>query len=128
MSKYSSEFKLEVIKYYLENNVGYQTAIHFNLAGDYVVSKWERIYYNVLPKKECQHITFFFSIFKHFFRGNSYIFFHFRQKHGSFLPILGCSFTIVLFIPPSFCEIFPSTRFIAVSSSPAPVTFATFVL
>ena len=23
MSKYSSEFKLEVIKYYLENNVGY---------------------------------------------------------------------------------------------------------
>lgn len=107
MSKYSSEFKLEVIKYYLENNVGYQTAadhfgiayspvlrwvrkykengyvglmknqgssysgnfkqnvveymhenhlscqetaIHFNLAGDYVVSKWERIYYEEGPQ------------------------------------------------------------------------------
>lgn len=33
MSKYSSEFKLEVIKYYLENNVGYQTAAdHFGIA------------------------------------------------------------------------------------------------
>ena len=107
MSKYSSELKLEVVKYYLENNVGYQTtadhfgiayspvvrwirkykengynglirnvkksysgefkqnvveymhnnhlscletAIHFNLAGDYVVSKWERIYYEEGPQ------------------------------------------------------------------------------
>ena len=107
MSKYSSEFKLEVVKYYLENNVGYQTtadhfvvaysqvirwvrkykengyagllknkkssysgefkqnvveymhnnhlscqetAIHFNLSGDYVVSKWERIYYEKGPQ------------------------------------------------------------------------------
>ena len=107
MSKYSSEFKLEVVKYYLENNVGYQTAadhfgvayspvlrwvrkykengyaglmknqiasysgdfkinvveymhtnhlscqetaFHFNLAGDYVVSKWERIYYEEGPQ------------------------------------------------------------------------------
>ena len=107
MSKYSSEFKLEVVKYYLENNVGYQTtadhfsvaytlvprwvrkykengyaglmknqkssyggdfkqnvveymhenhlscqetAYHFNLAGDYVVSKWERIYYEEGPQ------------------------------------------------------------------------------
>ncbi len=102
MSKYSSQFKLEVVNYYLENNVGYQnvadhfgvafapvvrwvrkyeengyagllknkkssysgdfkqkvvefmhenhlscqeTAIRFNLSGDYIVSKWERIYY-----------------------------------------------------------------------------------
>jgi len=107
MSKYSSEFKLEVVKYYLENNVGYQTAadhfgvayapvlrwvrkykengyagllknkkssysgefkqnvveymhnnhlscqetaFHFNLSGDYVVSKWERIYYEEGPQ------------------------------------------------------------------------------
>ena len=107
MSKYSSEFKLEVVKYYLDNNVGYQTtadhfsvayalvlkwvrkykengyaglmknqkssysgdfklsvveymhenhlscqeaAVHFNLAGDYVVSKWERIYYEEGPQ------------------------------------------------------------------------------
>ena len=107
MSKYSSEFKLEVVKYYLENNVGYQTtanhfgvayspvirwirkykehgyaglmknqrlsysgnfkqnvveymhenhlscqetAFYFNLAGDYVVSKWERIYYEEGPQ------------------------------------------------------------------------------
>lgn len=107
MNKYSSEFKLEVVKYYLENNVGYQaatdhfgvayspvirwvrkykengyvglmknqrasysgnfkqnvveymhenhlscqeTAFHFNLAGDYVVSKWERIYYEEGPQ------------------------------------------------------------------------------
>lgn len=107
MSKYSSEFKLEVVKYYLENNAGYQTAgkyfcvsptlvrrwirkykengyaglmknqkssyggdfkqnvveymhknhlscqetaFHFNLAGDYVVSKWERIYYEEGPQ------------------------------------------------------------------------------
>lgn len=107
MSKYSSEFKLEVVKYYLDNSVGYQTtadhfgvayalvlkwvrkykengyaglmknqkssyggdfklnvveymhenhlscqetAFHFNLAGDYVVSKWERIYYEEGPQ------------------------------------------------------------------------------
>lgn len=107
MSKYSSEFKLEVVNYYLENNVGYKitanhfglaysivtrwirrykengyegllknprssytgefkqyvieymhenhlsyiaTAIHFNLAGGYVVSKWENIYYEEGPQ------------------------------------------------------------------------------
>ena len=107
MGKYSSEFKLNVVKYYLENNVGYkttakhfgvgyspvvrwvrkyrengyegllknqktsysgefkqnvveymhqnhlscqETAVHFNLAGDYVVSKWERIYYEEGPQ------------------------------------------------------------------------------
>ena len=107
MSKYSSEFKLEVVKYYLDNSVGYQTtadhfgvayalvlkwvrkykengyaglmknqkssyggdfklnvveymhenhlscqetAFHFNLAGDYVVSKWERISYEEGPQ------------------------------------------------------------------------------
>ena len=107
MSKYSSKFKLEVVKYYLENNVGYQTvadhfgvayapvirwvrkykengyagllknqrtcysgdfkqnvveymhdnhlscqetAIRFNLAGDWIVSKWERLYYEEGPQ------------------------------------------------------------------------------
>ena len=106
MSKYSVEFKLEVVKYYEENRCGYETtanhfnvgfacvqrwvnkyklhgvkgliknqqqydgkfkqnvveymhnnhlslqetAIHFNLAGDWVVSKWERIYYEEGPQ------------------------------------------------------------------------------
>ena len=107
MSKYSSEYKLKVVKYYLENKVGYEltskhfglevsivsswvrkyqehgysglmknpksrysgnfkqsvveymhknhlsckeTAYHFNLAGGYVVSKWERIYYEEGPQ------------------------------------------------------------------------------
>ena len=44
MSKYSSEFKLEVIKYYLENNVGYQTAAdHFGIAYSPVL-RWVRKY------------------------------------------------------------------------------------
>ena len=47
---------------------------------------------------------------------------------GSFLPIFGLSFTTVLFIPPSFSDIFPSTRLIAVSSRLAPVTFVVSVL
>lgn len=107
MSKYSSEFKLKVVNYYLENNIGYkntsnhfkisdtlvlrwvrkyksngyngllrnekiryngefkqnvveymhtnhlsanETAIKFNLAGDYIVNKWERIYYEEGPQ------------------------------------------------------------------------------
>ena len=106
MSKYSTEFKLQVVKYYEENHCGYdttakhfnvgyacvqrwvnkykvhgvkglirnqqqydgnfkknvveymhsnhlslqETAIRFNLAGDYVVSKWERIYYEEGPQ------------------------------------------------------------------------------
>ena len=44
MSKYSSEFKLEVVKYYLDNNVGYQTtADHFSVAYALVL-KWVRKY------------------------------------------------------------------------------------
>lgn len=44
MSKYSSEFKLEVVKYYLENNVGYQTAAdHFGVAY-FLVIRWIRKY------------------------------------------------------------------------------------
>lgn len=106
MSKYSVEFKLEVVKYYEENRCGYETtakhfnvgfacvqrwvnkykvhgvkgliknqqqydgkfkqnvveymnnnhlslqetAIHFNLAGYWIVSKWERIYYEEGPQ------------------------------------------------------------------------------
>ena len=44
MSKYSSEFKLEVVKYYLDNSVGYQTtADHFGVAYALVL-KWVRKY------------------------------------------------------------------------------------
>ena len=106
MSKYSTEFKLQVVKYYEENHCGYdttakyfnvgyacvqrqvnkykvhgikglirnhqqydgnfkknvveymhsnhlslqETSIRFNLAGDYVVSKWERVYYEEGPQ------------------------------------------------------------------------------
>ena len=44
MSKYSSKFKLKVVKYYLEKNVGYQTtANHFGVAYSPVV-RWVRKY------------------------------------------------------------------------------------
>ena len=44
MNKYSSEFKLEVVKYYLENNVGYQAATdHFGVAYSPVI-RWVRKY------------------------------------------------------------------------------------
>lgn len=48
---YSGEFKQNVIEYMHKNHLSYQeTAFHFNLAGDYVVSKWERIYYEEGPQ------------------------------------------------------------------------------
>ena len=44
MSKYSYEFKLEVVKYYLENNCGYKnTAKHFKVAATPVL-KWIKRY------------------------------------------------------------------------------------
>lgn len=48
---YSGEFKQNVIEYMHTNHLScLETAICFNLAGDYVVSKWERIYYEEGPQ------------------------------------------------------------------------------
>ena len=45
MSKYSSEFKLKVVKYCIQNHVGFQaTANHFNLPHHSIVQKWVRKY------------------------------------------------------------------------------------
>lgn len=45
MAKYSAEFKLEVVKYYLEKNCGYvNTANHFGNISDVAVPKWVRKY------------------------------------------------------------------------------------
>ena len=50
-SSYSGEFKQNVIEYMHTNHLScLETAIYFNLAGDYVVSKWERIYYEEGPQ------------------------------------------------------------------------------
>ena len=47
-TSYSGEFKQNVVEYmHLSCQ---ETAFHFNLAGDYVVSKWERIYYEEGPQ------------------------------------------------------------------------------
>lgn len=48
---YSGDFKQNVVEYMYENHLSCQeTAFHFNLAGDYVVSKWEHIYYEEGPQ------------------------------------------------------------------------------
>ena len=45
MSKYSSEFKLKVVKYCIQNHVGFQTtANYFNLPHHSIVQKWVRKY------------------------------------------------------------------------------------
>ena len=45
MSKYSNEFKLEVVRYYIENNVGFEnTAKHFGLVSKNRVQIWVRKY------------------------------------------------------------------------------------
>ena len=50
-SSYSGEFKQSVIEYMNTNHLSsFETAIHFNLANDVVVSKWERIYYEKGPQ------------------------------------------------------------------------------
>ena len=48
--KYDGQFKQNVIEYMHENKLSLQeTAIRYNLSGDHVVSKWERIYYEGGP-------------------------------------------------------------------------------
>ena len=50
-SSYSGEFKQNVIEYMRDNHLSAnQTAIQFNLAGDQIVNKWERIYYEEGPQ------------------------------------------------------------------------------
>jgi transposase len=50
-TSYSGDFKQSVVEYMNTNHLSCQeVAIHFNLAGDYVVSKWERIYYEEGPQ------------------------------------------------------------------------------
>ena len=50
-ASYSGEFKQNVVEYMHNNHLSLQeTAIHFNLAGDWIVSKWERIYYEEGPQ------------------------------------------------------------------------------
>lgn len=50
-SSYSGEFKQNVIEYMHTNHLSsFETAIHFNLANDTIVSKWERIYYEEGPQ------------------------------------------------------------------------------
>ena len=44
MSKYSSEFKLKVIKYYKEGHSFLSTAKHFNIPAMATVQKWVRKY------------------------------------------------------------------------------------
>lgn len=45
MSKYSNEFKLEVVTYYLNNNYGWNyVANHFNIPAWTTVRKWVRKY------------------------------------------------------------------------------------
>ena len=50
-SSYSGEFKHNVIEYMHKNHLSCtETAIHFNLGNNYIVSKWERIYYEEGPQ------------------------------------------------------------------------------
>ena len=45
MSKYSDEFKLQVVRYCIEGNHGYSDAAnHFNMKQDHTVLKWVRKY------------------------------------------------------------------------------------
>ena len=49
--KYDGNFKKDVVEYMHANHLSLlETAIKFNLAGDYVVAKWERIYYEEGPQ------------------------------------------------------------------------------
>ena len=44
--QYDGNFKQYVVEYMHTNHLSLlETAIHFNLAGDYIVARWERIYY-----------------------------------------------------------------------------------
>lgn len=44
--RYDGNFKQSVVEYMHNKHLSLQeTAVYFNLAGDWIVSKWERIYY-----------------------------------------------------------------------------------
>lgn len=48
---YDGNFKLSVVEYMHKNHLSLsETAIHFNLFGDVIVGKWERIYYEEGPQ------------------------------------------------------------------------------
>ena len=48
---YSGEFKQNVVEYMHTNHLScLEAAIYFNLAGDYIVSRWKRIYYEEGPQ------------------------------------------------------------------------------
>lgn len=60
-SSYTSEFKLNVIKYMQNNHLSHsETAIHFNLAGGEIVDKWEKILNEkgplALKRKKCGRV------------------------------------------------------------------------
>lgn len=44
MSKFSNEFKLEVVNYYLKNGGLKRTANHFNIGSDLTVTRWVKKY------------------------------------------------------------------------------------
>ena len=51
MSKYSNEFKLEVVNYYLNGKTSYpETARHFNMPDWTSIQKWVRKYQKHGPK------------------------------------------------------------------------------
>ncbi len=51
ISSYGGDFKQYVVEYMHNNHFSAnETAIQFNLAGDYIVNKWERIYYEEGPQ------------------------------------------------------------------------------
>ena len=50
-SSYSGEFKKNVIEYMHNNHLScLETAIQFNLSGDCIIDKWERMYYEEGPQ------------------------------------------------------------------------------
>lgn len=49
--QYDGIFKQNVVEYMHNNHLSLQqTAVHFNLSGDWIVGKWERIYYEEGPQ------------------------------------------------------------------------------
>lgn len=51
ISSYSGEFKQHVIEYMHENHLSaMETSLIFNLGNNYIVNKWERIYYEEGPQ------------------------------------------------------------------------------
>lgn len=51
ISSYDGDFKLNVIEYMHNNHLSVaETSYHFNLGNNYIVGKWERIYYEEGPQ------------------------------------------------------------------------------